>query len=177
MTKAAPRKRTRFPPLDQPDLFTSLQALDPTMAAGPVTSVPTIPKAATPEPQAGPPTQSPPMHAQSVPPKPTATKVEKGCGKKSSHKRSGGHERGRARARQGDDSTSPSPPLRRFTPEDAADMLAVSVKTLEAWRRLGKGPRFVKLGRAVRYALEDLEDFSRARTVNNSAEGRMLDAP
>jgi predicted DNA-binding transcriptional regulator AlpA len=65
---------------------------------------------------------------------------------------------------------------RRLTVEEAAHVLCVSVKTLEAWRRLGKGPMFVKLGRAVRYTMRDLDQFTRERTVRNSAEGRLLDA-
>ena len=65
---------------------------------------------------------------------------------------------------------------RRLTVEEAADVLSVSVKTLEAWRRLGKGPVFVKLGRSVRYTMPALDAFTRARTVRNSAEGRLLDA-
>ncbi len=64
---------------------------------------------------------------------------------------------------------------RRLTVEETAELLSVSVKTLEAWRRLGKGPEFVKLGRAVRYTMRALDAFTRARTVRNSAEGRMLD--
>lgn len=64
---------------------------------------------------------------------------------------------------------------RRLTVEEAAQVLCVSVKTLEAWRRLGKGPMFVKLGRAVRYTMRDLDQFTLARTVRNSAEGRLLD--
>ncbi len=54
-------------------------------------------------------------------------------------------------------------------------MLCVSVKTLEAWRRLGKGPMFVKLGRSVRYTMRALDQFTRERTVRNSAEGGALD--
>jgi predicted DNA-binding transcriptional regulator AlpA len=65
---------------------------------------------------------------------------------------------------------------RRLTVEEAAQVLCVSVKTLEAWRRLGKGPMFVKLGRSVRYTMRDLDQFTRERTVRNSAEGRLLDA-
>lgn len=65
---------------------------------------------------------------------------------------------------------------RRLTVEEAAELLCVSVKTLEAWRRLGKGPMFVKLGRSVRYTMRALDQFTRERTVRNSAEGRMLDA-
>lgn len=65
---------------------------------------------------------------------------------------------------------------RRLTVDEAAALLSVSVKTLEAWRRLGKGPMFVKLGRSVRYTMRSLDEFTRDRTVQNSAEGRMLDA-
>lgn len=64
---------------------------------------------------------------------------------------------------------------RRLTVEEAAHVLCVSVKTLEAWRRLGKGPVFVKLGRSVRYTMRALDQFTRERTVRNSAEGRALD--
>lgn len=64
---------------------------------------------------------------------------------------------------------------RRLTVNEAAEVLSVSVKTLEAWRRLGKGPMFVKLGRSVRYTMRSLHEFTRARTVRNSAEGRLLD--
>jgi hypothetical protein len=65
---------------------------------------------------------------------------------------------------------------RRLTVEEAAQVLCVSAKTLEAWRRLGKGPVFVKLGRSVRYTMRALDQFTLERTVRNSAEGRMLDA-
>lgn len=65
---------------------------------------------------------------------------------------------------------------RRLTVEEAAQVLCVSVKTLEAWRRLGRGPVFVKLGRSVRYTMRALDQFTLERTVRNSAEGRMLDA-
>lgn len=67
------------------------------------------------------------------------------------------------------------PEDRRLTVKETAEILSVSVKTLEAWRRLGKGPEFVKVGRAVRYTMHALDQFTRERTVRNSAEGRMLD--
>ena len=65
---------------------------------------------------------------------------------------------------------------RGLTVEEAAQVLCVSVKTLEAWRRLGKGPVFLKLGRSVRYTMRALDQFTLERTVRNSAEGRMLDS-
>ena len=41
----------------------------------------------------------------------------------------------------------------------AAEYLNISVKTLQKWRGTGDGPRFAKLGAAVRYRLADLEQF------------------
>ena len=38
----------------------------------------------------------------------------------------------------------------------AAEFLSLSPKTLSRWRWLGKGPRFRKLGGAIRYHLDDL---------------------
>jgi predicted DNA-binding transcriptional regulator AlpA len=45
----------------------------------------------------------------------------------------------------------------------AADFLGVSARTLENFRVRGGGPRFVKIGGAVRYRVESLEAFLRQR--------------
>lgn len=46
---------------------------------------------------------------------------------------------------------------------ETADRLQVSIGTVRAWRRAGRGPRFVKFANqrrgAVRYRVEDLERF------------------
>jgi len=42
---------------------------------------------------------------------------------------------------------------------EAARRLGTSVRTLQKWRCNGKGPRFVRLSRAVRYDPADLEAF------------------
>ncbi len=42
---------------------------------------------------------------------------------------------------------------------DAARRLGTSVRTLQKWRWNGKGPRFVRLSRAVRYDPADLDAF------------------
>lgn len=47
---------------------------------------------------------------------------------------------------------------------DAARFLAVSVRTLQAWRTKGAGPPFVRLGRAVRYSRQALIDWVHANT-------------
>jgi len=44
---------------------------------------------------------------------------------------------------------------------EAAELLAVSVSTLRNWRCMGAGPRYYKLGRAVRYDPADLRAFAK----------------
>jgi predicted DNA-binding transcriptional regulator AlpA len=41
----------------------------------------------------------------------------------------------------------------------AADFLGISPRTLEGFRVRGGGPRFVKIGGAVRYRLASLEEY------------------
>jgi predicted DNA-binding transcriptional regulator AlpA len=47
---------------------------------------------------------------------------------------------------------------------EAAKFLAVSVRTLQAWRTRDSGPPFVRLGRAIRYRLKDLIEWVRSNT-------------
>ncbi len=58
---------------------------------------------------------------------------------------------------------------------EAAHMLGLSVKTLRRWRWAGMGPRFLKLGAAVRYDPADLTAFieagRRSSTSARSPEG------
>jgi predicted DNA-binding transcriptional regulator AlpA len=53
---------------------------------------------------------------------------------------------------------------------EVADFLNVSVLTLRRWRWQRRGPRFVKLGRAVRYRPEEVEDFVRCGTEKSGSE-------
>lgn len=46
-----------------------------------------------------------------------------------------------------------------MTEKEAARFLALNSGTLNRWRWAGKGPRFYKVGGAVRYKLADLEAF------------------
>jgi predicted DNA-binding transcriptional regulator AlpA len=55
---------------------------------------------------------------------------------------------------------------RALTEREVADMLGLSVATLRAWRHRGKGPRFLRLGRSVRYLPADVADFVRASAVD-----------
>src|SRR5512133_3734239 len=45
--------------------------------------------------------------------------------------------------------------------KEVAEMLGVAIATLQAWRRVGKPPAFIRLGRAVRYRLSDLHELIR----------------
>jgi len=42
---------------------------------------------------------------------------------------------------------------------EAAELLSLSVRTLQQWRVNGRGPAFLKLMAAVRYSRSDLEAF------------------
>jgi hypothetical protein len=48
---------------------------------------------------------------------------------------------------------------------EAASWLGLKPGTLEVWRSLGRGPRFLKIGRKVFYKIEDLELFANAHVV------------
>ena len=55
---------------------------------------------------------------------------------------------------------------RALTEREVGELLGLSVATLRAWRHRGKGPRFLRLGRSVRYLPSDLADFVRASAVD-----------
>jgi predicted site-specific integrase-resolvase len=59
-----------------------------------------------------------------------------------------------------------------LTEKHAADRLGLKVATLRAWRHQGRGPAFVRLGRAVRYLSSDLEGFLRANRHDPETFGR-----
>lgn len=57
-----------------------------------------------------------------------------------------------------------------MTEKEAASLLAISIRTLQAWRVSGGGPRFMKLGRAVRYGRNEVEAWAAARAVASTSE-------
>lgn len=48
----------------------------------------------------------------------------------------------------------------------AAAHIDVAQQTLTNWRYLGKGPAYVLVGRAVRYRVEDLDDWLNKHRVD-----------
>lgn len=63
-------------------------------------------------------------------------------------------------------------PVERTTPTDLidetalAERLGVSRSTLQGWRYAGRGPRYLKIGRLIRYRNADVDRF-----VDGSARG------
>jgi len=53
----------------------------------------------------------------------------------------------------------PDSVTRHLTQDQLADRWQMSPRTLERWRWLGEGPRFLKLGGRVVYRLEDIEAY------------------
>jgi excisionase family DNA binding protein len=55
--------------------------------------------------------------------------------------------------------------MKLLTPEEAEECLGISKATLANWRSQRSGPKFVKVGRLVRYTVADLEEWVKGRTV------------
>jgi predicted DNA-binding transcriptional regulator AlpA len=60
-------------------------------------------------------------------------------------------------------------------PTDLVDEVALAIRlgvsrsTLQSWRYAGRGPRFLKIGRLIRYRNADIEAFLRASTRGKAA--------
>ena len=50
-----------------------------------------------------------------------------------------------------------------YTETELAQRWAISPKTLERWRCENRGPRYIKLSKAVRYRLADILDYEQAQ--------------
>jgi predicted DNA-binding transcriptional regulator AlpA len=53
---------------------------------------------------------------------------------------------------------------------EAAGYVGLAPVTLERMRLTGEGPPFAKLGRAVRYRLQDLDNWVASRLVRSTSE-------
>jgi excisionase family DNA binding protein len=61
-------------------------------------------------------------------------------------------------------STTSSAANALLTGDDAAEILGCSPRTLASWRLSGDGPKFVAVGRLIRYRRSDLEEWLQSRT-------------
>ena len=53
-----------------------------------------------------------------------------------------------------------------LTETEAAARLRLKVATLRAWRNQGRGPAYVRLGRAIRYLVGDIDEFLQSNRHN-----------
>lgn len=58
-----------------------------------------------------------------------------------------------------------------LTDDEAANLLSLSPATLKKWRRTRRGPRYYRLGSAIRYRRDDLESYL-SRSAANPSSGR-----
>ena len=62
-----------------------------------------------------------------------------------------------------------------LTTAEAAEILRLSQPHLEKMRVYGRGPRFVRLGRAIRYRRRDLLAWIEVSVVNSTSEADAAD--
>ncbi|MFC6370500.1 helix-turn-helix transcriptional regulator [Nonomuraea thailandensis] len=58
---------------------------------------------------------------------------------------------------------------KHLTPEDLAERMGVPVMTVYAWNSRGGGPRYMKIGKHVRYKLADVEAWENRHYVEQVA--------
>ena len=78
---------------------------------------------------------------------------------------------------------TPDPPTIRddqmqplLTQRQCAEALALSERTLERFRVNGIGPKFVRMGKSIRYRLSDVEVWIASRTVGSTSVQTAQDA-
>ena len=55
-------------------------------------------------------------------------------------------------------------------PEETAERLGVSIRTLARWRVEGGGPKYAKIGAAVRYRSSSIDAWIEAHEVGSTSE-------
>jgi len=59
---------------------------------------------------------------------------------------------------------------RLLNERQVAERLTVSVATVRRWRLLGQGPRYIKVGSAVRYRAEDVAEWLNSRPTGGESQ-------
>ena len=53
--------------------------------------------------------------------------------------------------------------------KESAEYLNLSKSTLDKWRCYGEGPKFIKMGRAIKYRMSDLDDYIASRQSSSTS--------
>ena len=59
-------------------------------------------------------------------------------------------------------------PVKHLSIEELAGRLGVPVRTIYYWNQTGYGPRRLRLGRTVRYRIEDVEAWEKTREATGA---------
>ena len=57
-----------------------------------------------------------------------------------------------------------------ITEKEVSKLLSISLQSLRNWRCQRKGPPYIKIGRSVRYPIEDLRKYLESRKIEPEAE-------
>ncbi len=61
-----------------------------------------------------------------------------------------------------------------LTGRELAERWRLSTKALDRWRNTGDGPPYLKLGRAVRYRMEDIIEFEQQAVIRKTGRQKAL---
>ena len=59
--------------------------------------------------------------------------------------------------------------MQTLTEIEVAQILKCTTAALRRWRREGRGPRFIRVGRLIRYRLADVEEFLESNASSSRA--------
>ena len=57
--------------------------------------------------------------------------------------------------------------------KEAAQRLGFQTQTLKNWAARGLGPRFIRIGRSIRYRPRDLDEYMESRVVDPAGSGKI----
>ena len=60
--------------------------------------------------------------------------------------------------------------IKHMNQDDLAERWSISPRTLERWRWIGQGPRYIKIGGRVVYRVEEVEAFEAQHTRDSTSQ-------
>lgn len=72
--------------------------------------------------------------------------------------------------------TAPNAPVVMLNNRDAATLMGVSPGTLPIWRMQGRGPKFYKIGKLVRYRSDEVLAWMAEQACQNTIQGNAREA-
>jgi len=60
--------------------------------------------------------------------------------------------------------------MKFLTENSLAELIGIKAPTLRKWRWEGKGPKFIKMGHRVMYAMDDVTSYINAQRRNSTSD-------